>query len=172
MRFNFDEFQRPAGGSFIDWLRPTGSTVVDGLRLAGINTGFLIALLILVAIGSLILRIVSWVLPIPSVFPAFIVVIAALAVAVFFWHRYAEEHREQAMARGNQTKPDVFGTLAALPFIGIALLLISSGILSLFFAVITFSGDRSFDALIRMLYGVIFAAAAAANLIVARAAGD
>lgn len=172
MRFDFDEFQRPAAGGFIDWFRPTGSTMVDGLRLAAINTAFLIALVLVVSIGSLIMRIVNWVLPIPALFPAFVVVILAVVAGVIFWHRYADAHLEQALARGKQTKPDIYGALAALPFIGMALLLISSGILGLFFAVITFSGDRSFDSLMRMLYGVFFAGAAAANLIVARAASD
>lgn len=172
MKFDFDEFRRPANDGFVDWFRPTGSTVVDGLRLAAINTVFLIALLIVVSVGSLLLRLASWALPIPVIFPAFIVVIACLAFGAFGWHRYAAAHGRQAMARGKQTRPDIFGVLAALPFIAMALLLVSSGILSLFFAVITFSGGRTFDALTRMLYGVIFAAAAAANLIVARAASD
>ena len=172
MKFDFNEFRRPASDGVIDWFRPTGSTVVDGLRLAAINTVFLVALLIVVSISSLLLRIANWVLPIPVIFPAFIVVVACLALGAFGWHRYAAAHGREAMARGKQTRPDVFGALAALPFIGLALLLISSGILSLFFAMITFSGGRTFDALVRMLYGLIFAGAAAANLIVARAASD
>lgn len=172
MRFDFDEFRRPAGSGVVDWLRPTGSTVVDGLRLAVINTAFLVGLLIVVTVGSLLLRLMSWISPVPVIFPAFVVVIACLIAGVFVWQRYAAAHGREAMARGRQTRPDVFGALAALPFIGMALLLISSGVLSLFFAVITFSGGRSIDALLRMLYGVIFAAAAAANLIIARAASD
>lgn len=133
---------------------------------------FLVALLVLVSIGSLLLRIASWVLPIPVIFPAFILIIAVVAFGLIVWQRYAAAHRDAAIARGNQTRPDVFGLLAALPFIGIALLLVSSGILSLFFAVITFSGGRSVDALFRIMYGGIFALAAAANLIAARAASD
>lgn len=76
------------------------------------------------------------------------------------------------MERGKQTRPDVFGLIAALPFIAMALLLLASGVLSLFFAVITFSGDRSVDALFRILYGGLFTLAAAANMIIARAASD
>ncbi len=172
VKFDFDEFRQPANAGVIDWFRPTGSTVVDGLRLAVINTVFLIALLIVVSISSLLLRLANWVLPFPVIFPVFIVVVVSLVLAAFGWQRYAAAHGRMAMARGNQTRPDVFGVLAALPFIGLALLLVSSGILSLFFAMITFSGGRTFDALVRMLYGVVFALAAAANLIVARAASD
>lgn len=144
--------------------------MVDGLRLAAINTAFLVALLVMVAIGSLLLRIVSWVLPVPVIVPAFLVIIAMAIFGLIVWHRYAKAHQRAALARGRQTRPDVFGGLAALPFIGIALLLVSSGILSLFFAVITFSGGRSVDALVRIMYGGIFALAAAANLLAARAA--
>lgn len=153
-------------------MRPSGSTVVDGLRLAIINTVILVVLLVVVSIGSLFLRLVSWVLPIPVLFPAFVTIVVCLILAVFVWHRYAEAHGRAALARGSQTRPDVFGALAAIPFIGMALLLISAGVLSLFFAIITFSGGRTLDALMRMFYGVIFAAAALANLIIARAASE
>ena len=172
MNFNFDEFQRPEGEGFLEWFRPTGSTVVDGLRLAAINTTFLVALLLVASIGSLFLRIVSWVLPIPAIFPAFLVLIAFAIFGLIVWQRYAAAHGEAVLRRGKQPRPDVFGAIAATPFIGMALLLLSSGILSLFFAVITFSGGRSVDAIFRILYGGIFVLAAAANLIVARAASD
>lgn len=172
MRFDFEELRRPGRDGVVDWFRPSGSTVMDGLRLAAINTLFLIVLLIVVSFGSLLLRLASWALPIPVIFPAFIIVVACLAIGAFGWQRFAAEHGRQAAARGKQTRPDVFGALAALPFIGLALLLVSSGILSLFFAMISFSGSRTFDALARMLYGLIFVGAAAANLIVARAASD
>ena len=118
---------------------------MDGIRLAAINTVFLVALLVLTSVGSLILRVASWVLPIPVIFPAFIVVIAVVVFGLIVWQRSAAAHRDAVLARGGQTRPDVFGLIAALPFIGIALLLVSSGILSLFFAVITFSGGRSVD---------------------------
>lgn len=172
MNFNFDEFQRPEGEGFLEWFRPTGSTVVDGLRLAAINTVFLIALLIVASIGSLLLRVVNWVVPIPAIFPAFIVLIAFAVFGFVVWQRFATAHGEAAIRRGRQPRPDVFGAVGAIPFIGMALLLLSSGVLSLFFAVITFSGGRSVDALFRILYGGIFVLAAAANLIVARAASD
>lgn len=172
MKVNFDEFERPEGQSAIDWLRPTGSTLVDGLRLAIINTLFLVGLLIIVSVGSLALRLAAWVLPFPVIFPAFVLVIACLVFGALVWQRYAAAHGREAMARGRQPRPDVFGALGALPFIAMALLLLSSGILSLFFAVITFSGGRSVDALLRILYGGIFGIAAAANLIIARAASE
>jgi hypothetical protein len=172
LNFNFDEFQRPDGQGFLEWFRPTGSTVVDGLRLAAINTAFLIALLIVASIGSLFLRIMSWVVPIPVIFPAFLAIGAFAVFGLIVWQRFAAAHGAASKARGKQTRPDVFGAIGALPFIGMALLLLSSGILTLFFAVITFSGGRSVDALFRILYGVIFALAAAANLIFARAASD
>lgn len=172
MNFNFDEFQRPDGQGVLEWFRPTGSTVVDGLRLAAINTAFLVALLVVVSVGSLFLRVVSWVLPVPVVFPAFLAIIAFVVFGFIVWQRYAAAHGAAAAARGRQTRPDVFGAIGAIPFIGMALLLLSSGILTLFFAVITFSGGRSVDALIRILYGGIFALAAAANLIFARSASD
>ena len=124
------------------------------------------------SIGSLILRIASWVLPIPVIVPAFIVIVCVVIFGLVVWQRFAAAHRDAALARGKKTRPDVFGLIAALPFIGLALLLISSGILSLFFAVITFSGGRTVDALFRIMYGGIFALAAAANLIAARAASE
>jgi hypothetical protein len=172
VRAEFDEFRRPDGQSAIDWLRPTGSTVVDGLRLAIINTVFLVGLLIIVSVGSLLLRLAAWVLPFPVIFPAFVLVIACLAFGAIVWQKYAAAHGREAMARGRQTRPDVFGAIGALPFIGMALLLLSSGILSLFFAMITFSGGRTLDALLRILYGGIFGIAAAAHLVIARAASD
>lgn len=172
MKFNLGDFERPQEQGFLEWFRPTGSTTMDGIRLAIINTVFLVVLLIVLSIGSLILRIVSWALPIPVLFPAFLAVIAFAAFGLIVWQRYAAAHGEAAMLKGKQTRPDVFGALAALPFIAMALLLVSSGILSLFFAVITFSGGRSVDALFRILYGGIFVLAAAANLIIARAASN
>jgi hypothetical protein len=170
--FNFDEFERPGEDGVVGWFRPTGSTFMDGLRLAIINTGFVVFLLIAVSIGSLLLRLASWVLPIPVLVPALFIVVAFAVFGLIVWQRYAAAHGEAAMLRGKQTRPDVFGLVAALPFIAMALLLLSSGILSLFFAVITFSGGRSVDALFRILYGGIFTLAAAANMIIARAASD
>lgn len=172
MKFNFDEFQRPDNQGFLDWFRPTGSTVVDGLRLAAINTAFLIVMLIATSVGSLILRLVSWVIPVPAIFPALLFIIAFAVFGLIVWQRFAAAHGNAARARGRQTRPDVFGAIGALPFIGMALLLLSSGVLSLFLAVITFSGGRSLDAVFRILYGGVFTLAAAANLIFARAAND
>jgi hypothetical protein len=172
VKFNFDEFERPGDDGVVAWLRPTGSTFMDGLRLAAINTCFVVFLLIVVSIGSLILRLASWVLPIPVLVPAFLIVVAFVVFGLVVWQRYAAAHGEAAMVRGKQTRPDVFGLVAALPFIAMALLLLSSGVLSLFFAVITFSGERSIDALFRILYGGVFTLVAAANMIIARAASD
>lgn len=172
MKINFDEFERPGEDGVMAWLRPTGSTFMDGLRLALINTGFVVFLLIAVSISSLVLRLVSWALPIPVLVPALLIVVAFVIFGLIVWQRYAVAHGEAAMERGKQTRPDVFGLIAALPFIAMALLLLASGVLSLFFAVITFSGDRSVDALFRILYGGLFTLAAAANMIIARAASD
>lgn len=174
MRFNleFEDLRPPEDNEFLDWFRPRGATVADGVRLAIINTIFLVLLLIAVAVGSLFLRLVTWALPFPVIFPAFFVLVICLLFGLFFWYRYAQAHGSAALARGREVRPDVFGAIGAIPFIGIALLLISSGILAFFIAVITFSGGRTVDALARMLYGVIFTAAAAANIIIARAASD
>jgi hypothetical protein len=172
VKFDFDEFERPGDDGVVAWLRPSGSTYMDGFRLAAINTVFVVFLLIAVSIGSLVLRLISWVLPIPVLVPALMIVVAFVVFGLVVWQRYAAAHGDAAMLRGKQTRPDVFGLIAALPFIAMALLLLASGLLSLFLAVITFSGGRSIDALFRILYGGIFTLAAAANMIIARAASD
>ena len=64
------------------------------------------------------------------------------------------------------------GAIAALPFALVGLLLLSFGLVGLFFAMITFSLSRAGDGLQRILFAVIFIGLAVANIIIARAATD
>jgi hypothetical protein len=168
MKFNFDDFEGPADDRLSSWLRPSGSTVFDGVRLAAINVAFLIVLLLSVSLIALILRAIGvpgWVSSVTLVLLA----IGGLAIfGAIVWTRYAESHHRLVQSRGRESRGDIFGAIAALPFVGLAFLLLASGVLSLFFSILTFDGGRTLDSLMRVLYGLLFGAAAAGTLIATR----
>lgn len=149
-------------------LAPRGGTMTDGLRLAVMNGIGLVVALLLIGLISLLAR----VLGLPHVLISFVVGAALVAVAIFFWFRYAEAHGRAARSRQRSVRPDVFGAVASLPFAILGLLLVSFGLFGLFFAMITFSLSRAGDGLQRLLFAVIFLGLAATNVIIARAATD
>jgi uncharacterized membrane protein len=149
-------------------MSPRGGTTSDGLRLAIINGIGLVVVALLIGIVSLITRAVG----LPNVLISFGTGIACIALAVFFWFRYAEAHGRAARARQNSVRPDVFGSIAAIPFAVVGLLLVSSGLFGLFLAMVTFSLSRAGAGLERLLYAIIFLGLAVGNVIVARAASD
>jgi hypothetical protein len=149
-------------------ISPSGGTMTDGIRLAVINGVGLVLALLLIGMVSLITRLIG----LPHVVISFIVGSGIVAAAIFFWFRYAEAHGKRARALQRSVRPDVFGAIAALPFALVGLLLLSFGLVGLFFAMITFSLSRAGDGLQRILFAVIFIGLAVANIIIARAATD
>ena len=149
-------------------IAPSGGTMTDGIRLAVINGIGLVLALLLIGMVSLITRLIG----LPHVVISFIVGAGIVAAAIFFWFRYAEAHGKRARALQRSVRPDVFGAIAALPFALVGLLLLSFGLVGLFFAMITFSVSRAGDGLQRILFAVIFIGLAVANIIIARAATD
>lgn len=168
MQFEFNDMDRPADGRLVSWFRPTGSTFIDGLRLCTLNMAFLLGLLLLVSLVAVILRAIglsNWLVVLSSV------VLAAIAIGVLgllVWLRFATTYHELASARGKESRGDVMGAIAGLPFVAIGFPALVWGILSLFFSILTFSADRTGDALVRVIYGLLFLAAFAGSLIAAR----
>lgn len=149
-------------------MAPRGGTMSDGIRLAVINGIGLVLVALVIGLVSIVLR----ALDLPNVLISFVIGVACVALAVFFWFRYAEAHGRVARARQNHVRPDVFGSIAAIPFALIGLLLASSGLFGLFLAMVTFSLSRAGDGLQRLLFAIIFFGLAIANVIIARAASD
>jgi hypothetical protein len=149
-------------------IRPRGGTVSDGIRLAALNGFGLIVSALLIGFISLILR---W-FDLPALLIDFGLIVILVAAAVVFWFRYASAHGKAARALQRHVRPDVFGAIAAIPFALVGLLLASSGLFSLFLAMVTFSLSRAGGGLQRLLFAVIFLGLAATNIIIARAASD
>ncbi len=149
-------------------MAPRGGTMGDGIRLSVINGIGLVVALLAIGVISLVARVLS----LPYVLISFIVGIAIVVAAIFFWFRYAEAHGRAARARQQSVRPDVYGAVAALPFAILGLLMVSFGLFGLFVAMISFSLSRAGDGLQRLLFAIIFLGLAAANIIVARAATD
>lgn len=147
---------------------PHGGTVTDGLRLAALNGAGLILASLIIGVISVIMR----ALDLPFVLVGFGVTVVFIALAIYFWFKYAEAHGRAARAKHRMVRPDVFGAVAALPFALIGLLLVSSGLFALFLAMVTFSLSRAGGGLQRLLYAVIFLGLAITNVIIARAASD
>lgn len=154
------------------WLTPTGGTVFDGLRLAVINAGVLIAGFVLLGFLSLLDRLADWLLPVSLLFPAFFVLLIVAAAGLWVSHRYAEMHAQATRARAVAVKPDLFAIIGALPYVVLAVMLLGSGMLSLFLAMVTFSGSRFVDALGQIGYGALFTALSAGVIYVVRMATD
>ena len=147
---------------------PRGGTMTDGLRLAILNGLGLILAALVIGIVSVFLRL----LDLPHVLIGFIVGVAFVALGVFVWFRYAEAHGRAARARQRRVQPDIYGAIAGLPFARVGLALVSSGLFGLFLGMVTFSMSRATDGFERLLFALIFAGLAAANIIIARAASD
>lgn len=168
MRFDFGEFEGPEDDRIRSWFSPTGSTVFDGVRLAVINLAFLIALLLGVSLIAIILRAVGLPNWIAAVTPVLLAIAGLTIFGAVIWIRYADRHHQQVSLKGRESRGDILGAIAALPFIGLAMLLLATGVLTLFFSILTFDGGRTLDSLLRVLYGLLFAAAAAGTLIATR----
>jgi hypothetical protein len=149
-------------------IRPRGGTVSDGIRLAALNGFGLIVSALLIGFISLILR---W-FDLPALLIDFGLIVILVAAAVVFWFRYASAHGKAARALQRHVRTDVFGAISAIPFALVGLLLASSGLFSLFLAMVTFSLSRAGGGLQRLLFAVIFLGLAATNIIIARAASD
>ncbi len=168
MRFDFGEFEGPEDDRIRSWLSPNGSTVFDGIRLAVINLAFLIALLLAVSLIAIILRAVGLPNWVAAVTPVLLALAGLTIFGAVYWTRYADHHYRMSAANGRESRGDVLGAIGALPFIGLAMLLLATGVLTLFFSILTFDGGRTMDSLLRVLYGLLFAAAAAGTLIATR----
>lgn len=153
---------------FTQLISPRGGTVTDGLRLAAINGLGLIFASLIIGVISLAMR----ALDLPVILVGFGVAVVFIALAIFFWFRYAEAHGRAARARQRSVRPDVFGAVAAIPFAVVGLLLVASGLFGLFLAMVTFSLSRAGEGLQRLLFAIIFLGLAATNVIIARAASD
>lgn len=153
-------------------LAPRGRASTDGARLAAINAAGIIAALILLALASLVNRLINLVIGIPFVLTAALLVVALLVLAAIVWHRYARLHVRATRLAGSPLRPDVFGGVAGLPFTAIAFFLLVTAVLQILFAIISFSGERMIDALRQAGVSVLFFALAAANIVIARAASS
>lgn len=168
MRFDFGEFESPEDDRIRSWLTPNGSTVFDGIRLAVINLAFLIVLLLVVSLIAIILRAVGLPNWVAAVTPVLLAIAGLATFGTLLWIRYSDHHHRMSAAKGRESRGDVLGAIGALPFIGLAMLLLATGVLTLFFSILTFDGGRTLDSLLRVLYGLLFAAAAAGTLIATR----
>ncbi|HUG14924.1 MAG TPA: hypothetical protein VMM78_07865 [Thermomicrobiales bacterium] len=151
------------------WLRPRGGPIVDGARLAVINTAGLIAAVLWVAVVTIVTRLIDRYVPVPIAFTGFIAALIAVMVGAVVWYRYGAAHGVAARAGGADPRPDVFGVIAAGPFIAVGVALLSFGLVGLFFAAITFSGSRFGDALRQLVFAALFLGVGAASVVVARA---
>ncbi|MGH9176715.1 MAG: hypothetical protein ACRD1H_20260 [Vicinamibacterales bacterium] len=146
--------------------------MTDGIRLATVNAVGLVVGAFLFALASFVSRVVGLDGGLPVILVLFGAAIAVVCCALFVWYRYAEAHGRAARLGQRGVRPDVFGAIAGLPFVAVGLLLIASGVFSLFWALLTFSLSRAGDGLQRLLFAVIFLGLAAGCVIMARAAND
>jgi len=156
----------------LGWLQPRGGPLADGLRLAILNSGFLLAALLVLGMLALASRAIGWLFPFPTLFPALFMLGATALVAVFVWFRFGRAYRDAARQRGLGTQADIFGAIAAAPFVAFGLVLLASGLLGVFAAAITLSPGRAWDAFTRIGYGILFGVIALASVVVARVAAS
>ncbi len=154
------------------WLAPRGSVALDGVRLAAINTVGIVLTAVLLAIVSLLTRLVDGVIAIPFVLTGFVTVVACVTLGVFVWFRYATAHGNAVRQRRGTARPDVFGALASVPFVLIAAFLAVTGLLELLLGIVSFSLERALDAVRQTGLAVFFLVLAAATVVIARAASD
>jgi len=152
----------------IQLMAPRGGAMADGIRLAMINGVGLVVGVLGIGVISLFTRLIG----LPHVIISFLVGVALVTLAVFFWFRYATAHGKAARASQRGVRADVFGAVAAIPFAVVGLLTVAWGILGLLFGMLSFSLSRAGDGLERLLVAVILLGLAAANVIIARAATD
>lgn len=152
----------------LGWLQPRGGPLGDGLRLAIVNSFFLLSALLVLGLLALASRVADWLFPAPTVFPALFMLIATALVASLVWFRFGRAYRNAARQRGLGTQADVFGAIAAAPFVAFGLVLVASGLLGVFAAAITLSPGRAWDAFTRIGYGILFGVIALASVVVAR----
>lgn len=153
-------------------LAPRGGATADGARLAALNAVGVFAALVLLALASLVNRLINVLVPLPFVITALVLVAGMIGVAGLVWYRYALLHARAARQTNGNVRPDVFGGVAGLPFTAIAFFLLVTALLQLLFAIISFSGDRLIDALRQGGVSVLFFALAAANIAIARITAD
>lgn len=142
----------------------------DGVRLAVINGLYLFVALALAGLLSVTIRLLRWIIPLPLLFPGFVVVILTVVFGAFVWYQYGLAHGQAARERGRLTRPDMFGAIGAVPFLAFAIMLVSSGLFALFFAMIAFNPVEAWQSITRIGFGMFFVLLAAANVIVARVA--
>jgi hypothetical protein len=150
------------------WLRPTGGSVSDGLRLAVANGLFIVVALIFSFLLAVVVRVLRFVFPLPSVNPGLVVLGLSILFAAIVWYRYGSTHRNLAQASGRMTNPDQFGLIAGLPFALLALLLLGSGLFGLLVSVAGLSIGGATGAAGRLLYAVLFGLLAVGSVVTAR----
>jgi hypothetical protein len=162
--------------STLDRLRgifaPRGGAVADGARLAAVNIIGLIVALILLAIVTVVARILDLILPVPVTLLSLAALAVLVAFAVYVAWRYAREYGRAARASGREIRADLFGAIGALPYAAISLMLFVFGLFGFLLSIITVSGDRALDSLQRLGFGLLFLLLAAAIIVVSRSASD
>lgn len=171
MNQDFGKLKDSLPGEVRGWLTPNGSSVMDGARLAVINAVVLFGLLVLAGLFSLFRALFGWFIPLSTLF--FGIAMIGLMTLLFgmIWFRYTTAHREMAFRRGG-SNAGRFGLIAASPFIVLALMLFGSGLMALFFGLISFSAGRVGSAMLRMIYAMVFVLLAVGNYLVARVIAD
>lgn len=154
------------------WLAPGGSVAVDGIRLAAINTAGVVLTAVLLAIVSLLTRLIDNLIAIPFVLTGFVTVVACVSLGIVVWYRYSMAYGLAVRQRNGMVRPDVFGAIAGIPFVLIAAFLAITGLLELLLGIISLSLDRALDAARQTGLAVFFLVLALANIIIARAASD
>lgn len=154
----------------LGWLQPRGGPLADGMRLALINGVCLLLALVVLGLLALASRLAGWLFPAPSVFPAIFLIVLSVVLASLVWFRFGRAYRNAARARNLATQADVFGAIAAAPFIVFGLFLVASGLLGVFAAAITLSPGDVWNAFTRIGYGLLFGVIAIASVVVARVA--
>lgn len=145
---------------------------MDGARLAALNVAGIVITAVLLAIVSLITRLIDNVVGVPFVLTGFVTVVGCVALGILVWFRFATAHGIALRQRRGNARPDVFGAIASIPFVLIAAFLAVTGLFELLLGVISLSLDRALDAVRQTGLAVFFLVLAAANIIIARAASD
>jgi hypothetical protein len=154
----------------LGWLQPRGGPLADGLRLALVNGVCLVLVLLGLGFLALVSRVAGWLYPFPRLFPALVLVGVTAVLAAVVWYRFGRAYRNAARMRNLGTQADVFGAVAAVPFIVFGLVLVASGLLGVFAAAITLSPGAIWSAFTRIGYGLLFGVIAIASVVVARIA--
>lgn len=154
----------------LGWLQPRGGPLADGLRLALINSVCLLLALLALGILALASRVAGWLFPVPRLFPAIFLIGGCILLGAVVWYRFGRAYRNAARMRNLGTQADVYGAVAAAPFIVFGLVLVASGLLGVFAAAITLSPGGVWNAFTRIGYGLLFGVIAIASVVVARLA--